>query len=322
MANIKLENLEINGYMIYQDKDSFNFGIDAVLLANFALREYGKVAGSHSSLIREGSQCVAPTDTRSSVIKICDFCTGALPIPLIMYAKRKMILGETMLSTHITRAYGMGELCEPAAVGADIIRPIVGAKQCEPALSIDAFEIDDDQVSLCNKSIIWNKENVEDAKNICDDIKVFNEDIKNIFLDREKYKSIYESFDMITCNPPYNKKGSGIINIEDKKILARHEMSITFEDICKAARLLLKSNKKFYLIHHSERLPELIMTLKSYSFEVKKVQFVHPKVSKPSALVLIEAVKNAKSSLSVLEPIIIFNEDGSYTEKIQKIYGK
>ena len=320
MKNIKLEDLEINGYHIYQDKDSFNFGIDAVLLANFALRENATGShslpvreGSYNSLIREGSQCVAPTDTRSSVIKICDFCTGALPIPLIMYAKRKMILGETMLSTHITRAYGMGELCEPAAVG---------AKQCEPALSIDAFEIDADQASLCNKSIIWNKENVEDAKNICDDIKVFNEDIKNIFLDREKYKSIYESFDMITCNPPYNKKGSGIINIEDKKILARHEMSITFEDICKAARLLLKSNKKFYLIHHSERLPELIMTLKSNSFEVKKVQFVHPKVSKPSALVLIEAVKNAKSSLSVLEPIIIFNEDGSYTEKIQKIYGK
>ena len=294
MANIKLENLEINGYMIYQDKDSFNFGIDAVLLANFALREYGKVAGSHSSpvregshnsLIREGSQCVAPTDTRSSVIKICDFCTGALPIPLIMYAKRKMMFGE-------------------------------------PALSIDAFEIDADQASLCNKSIIWNKENVEDAKNICDDIKVFNEDIKNIFLDREKYKSIYESFDMITCNPPYNKKGSGIINLEDKKVVARHEMSITFEDICKAARLLLKSNKKFYLIHHSERLAELIMTLKSYSFEVKKVQFVHPKVSKSSSLVLIEAVKNAKSGLSVLEPIIVFNEDDSYTEKIQKIYGK
>ena len=308
MANVKLENLEINGYHIYQDKDSFNFGIDAVLLANFALREYGKVSGSrsspvredsHSSSVREGSRCVAPTDIRSSVIKICDFCAGALPIPLIMYAKRRMLL-----AARAVRGDG------------------VGAKQCEPALSIDAFEIDTDQVSLCNKSIMWNKENVDDAKNIDSDIKVYKDDINNIINDREKYKSLYESFDMITCNPPYNKKGSGIINLNDKKIVARHEVSITFDEICKAARLILKSNKKFYLIHHSERLAELVLTLKANTFEVKKIQFVHPQISKPSSLVLIEAVKNASSGLSILEPIIVFEKDGSYTEKIQKIYGK
>lgn len=262
MSNIKLENLEINGYHIYQDKDSFNFGIDAVLLANFALRE--------------GSQC--------SPLQVCDFCTGALPIPLIMYAKRKMFLGENVKFT--------------------------------------AFEIDKDQVELCNKSIAYNKENVEDAKNIDSDISVINDDIKNIFNDREKYKSMYESFDMITCNPPYIKSGSGIINLNDKKIVARHEVLITFEEICKAASLILKSNKRFYLVHHSERFTEISEILKSYSFEVKKVQFIYPRVDKPSTLCLIESVKNAKVGLKVLEPIIVFENDGNYTKMVQNIYGK
>ncbi len=273
--NVKLENLEINGYMIYQDKDSFNFGIDAVLLANFALREFGaRVARPYEDT----------ASIRPYAIKICDFCTGALPIPLIMYAKRKKILSEN--------------------------------------IKIDAFEIDEEQVALCNKSIAYNKENVIDAKNINDDIKVFNDDIKNIFLDKEKYKYLYESYDMITVNPPYNKKGSGIINLNDKKIVARHEISITFDDICKAARLILKSNKKIYLIHHSDRLSEIISTLKSNSFEVKKLQFIHQDISKPSTLVLIEAVKNANSGLNVLPPIIVFENDGNYTENILKIYGK
>lgn len=262
MSNIKLENLEINGYHIYQDKDSFNFGIDAVLLANFALRA--------------GSQCLP--------LQVCDFCTGALPIPLIMYAKRKMFLGENVKFT--------------------------------------AFEIDKDQVELCNKSIAYNKENVEDAKNIDSDISVINDDIKNIFNDREKYKSMYESFDMITCNPPYIKSGSGIINLNDKKIVARHEVLITFEEICKAASLILKSNKKFYLVHHSERFTEISEILKSYSFEVKKVQFIYPRVDKPSTLCLIESVKNAKVGLKVLEPIIVFENDGNYTKMVQNIYGK
>ena len=278
MSNIKLENLEINGYHIYQDKDSFNFGIDAVLLANFALR-----AGSQCSPLQrnEGSASIRPYD---SVLKICDFCAGALPVPLIMYAKRKMFLGDKVKFT--------------------------------------AFEIDKDQVELCNKSIAYNKKNVEDAKNIDSDISVINDDIKNIFNDREKYKSMYESFDMITCNPPYIKSGSGITNISDKKIVARHEVLITFEEICKAASLILKSNKKFYLVHHSERFTEISEILKSYSFEVKKVQFIYPRVDKSSTLCLIESVKNAKVGLKVLEPIIVFENDGNYTKMVQNIYGK
>ena len=275
MSNIKLENLEINGYHIYQDKDSFNFGIDAVLLANFALRECGggaRVTRPYDA----GSQC--------SPLQVCDFCTGALPIPLIMYAKRKTFLGENVKFT--------------------------------------AFEIDKDQVELCKKSLEYNKTNVEDAKNIDDDIEVINDDIKNIFNDREKYKSMYETFDMITCNPPYIKAGSGITNLNDKKIVARHEVLITFEEICKASSLILKSNKKFYIVHHSERFTELSEILKSNSFEIKKVQFIYPNIDKSSTLCLIEAVKNAKSGIKVLEPIIVFENDGSYTEKIEKIYGK
>lgn len=275
MSNIKLENLEINGYHIYQDKDSFNFGIDAVLLANFALRECGG-----------GARVTRPYDAgvQASPLQVCDFCTGALPIPLIMYAKRKMFLGDKVKFT--------------------------------------AFEIDKDQVELCNKSIAYNKENVEDAKNIDSEISVINDDIKNIFNDREKYKSMYESFDMITCNPPYIKAGSGITNLNDKKIEARHEVLITFEEICKAASLILKSNKKFYLVHHSERFTEISEILKSYSFEVKKVQFIYPRVDKPSTLCLIESVKNAKVGLKVLEPIIVFENEGNYTKMVQNIYGK
>ncbi len=278
MSNIKLENLEINGYHIYQDKDSFNFGIDAVLLANFALRESGRMISAPT----DGGSLQGTTECRP--LRICDFCAGALPIPLIMYAKRKMFLGENVKFT--------------------------------------AFEIDKDQVELCNKSIAYNKENVEDAKNIDSDISVINDDIKNIFNDKEKYKSMYELFDMITCNPPYIKSGSGIINLNDKKIVARHEVLITFEEICKAASLILKSNKKFYIVHHSERFTEISEILKSYSFEVKKVQFIYPRVDKPSTLCLIESVKNAKAGLKVLEPIIVFEKDGTYTKMVQNIYGK
>lgn len=262
--NVKLEDLEINGYKIYQDKGSFNFGIDAVLLANFVLMNIDTVAYIDKE------------------IKICDFCSGNLPIPLIMYAKRK--------------------------------------KYFSCNVKIDAIEINEKQVELSNKSLIHNFENNIDAKSICEDIKVINDDLKNVLVDKTKYKS--ESYDVITCNPPYMKKGSGIVNDKDEKMIARHEVLITFDELCKASSYLLKSNKKFYIIHHSDRFTEIAHTLKKNFFEVKKAQFIYPSEDKPSNLVLIEAVKNANEGVKILEPIIVYDKNGNYTEKVLKIYGK
>ena len=275
MSNIKLENLEINGFHLYQDKDNFNFGIDAILLANFVLKEFSGLKMAHyQNELKKNMKNIQS-------IKICDLCSGSLPIPFIIYAK----------STN-------------------------------PKPQIDAFEIDKDQVTLSNKSIFWNKENVGLAKNIDKDINVYNEDIKNIYLDKNKYKSLYEHYDIVTVNPPYNKKGSGLINLNDKVIAARHEISITFDDICKVANLILKSNKKFYVINQTNRFTEVAETLKKYSFEIKKAAFIHPYAYKPSNLFLVEAVKNGKSGIKILPPIIIYEKTNIYTKSILEIYGK
>ena len=275
MSSIKLENLEINGFHLYQDKNNFNFGIDAVLLANFVLREYPGLSTKTSTTIKKTAAKTVST------IKICDLCSGTLPIPLIIYAK-----------------------------------------SASPKLHIDAFEIDKDQVALSNKSIIWNKDNVKLAQNIDKDINVYCEDIKNIYLDKTKYKDLYESYDIVTVNPPYNKKGSGLINVNDRVIAARHEISITFDDICRIASLILKSNRKFYVINQSNRFTEVAETLKKYSFEIKKAAFIHPYVDKPSNLFLIEAVKSGRSGIKILPPIVIYEKTNVYTKDVLKIYGK
>ena len=296
MTNIKLENLEIGGYHLYQDKNSFNFGIDAVLLANFVLRE--SFIGGAIQTVTVAKNPFPHSAKNKTTLKICDLCSGTLPIPLIIYAKSNLIT-------------------ELQKVNANLI-----SKSLSHNLTIDAFEIDENQVELSNKSIIWNKENVLDAKNIDDDIKIFNDDIKNIILNKEKYKNLYESYDIVTVNPPYNKKGSGITNLDDKKTAARHEISITFDEICKVANLILKSNKKFYFIHQTNRFTEIIGTLKKYSFAAKKICFIHPYIDKPSNLFLVEAVKGGNEGVKVLSPIIIYNKDMTYTDEVLKIYGK
>lgn len=64
----RLDDLEIRNYKIYQDSDSFCFGVDSVLLANFALRN-----------IRNKNK---------QKLKIADLCTGNIAVALIFYAKK------------------------------------------------------------------------------------------------------------------------------------------------------------------------------------------------------------------------------------------
>ena len=48
------------------------------------------------------------------------------------------------------------------------------------------------------------------------------------------------TFDAIVTNPPYKKKGTGMKNEEEQKIIARHETTATLEDLIKIAKDLLK----------------------------------------------------------------------------------
>jgi tRNA1Val (adenine37-N6)-methyltransferase len=59
---------------------------------------------------------------------------------------------------------------------------------------------------------------------------------------------------------------------------------------------------------------ELIKT-----FTILKIQ---PKQEKEPNLVLIKAIKDAGNHLKIEKPLIVYNEDGTYTDEILKIYNK
>ena len=95
-------------------------------------------------------------------------------------------------------------------------------------------------------------------------IRIINDDIKNI-------DNYFESntFDIITCNPPYFKtKEDGYRNKNDFLTLARHEIAIDLETIFKIASKNLKDNKAFYLVHRVERLDDIIVLARENKMNV------------------------------------------------------
>lgn len=152
--------------------------------------------------------------------------------------------------------------------------------------------------------------------NLTDKIKLLNMDAKKL---PEMFET--DTFDLITCNPPYfknidaSKKNNNIV-----KTIARHEIEINLDDIFKLSKKLLKNNGSVVLVHRPERLIEIIEKMKKNNIEPKRIQFVYPKIEKESNMIIIEGTKNGNPGLKILNPIIVHNENGEYNEEIKKIF--
>ena len=76
------------------------------------------------------------------------------------------------------------------------------------------------------------------------------------------------------------------------------------------------------MVHRAERIVDILYYLRKNKLEPKKIRFIHSKQNKEPNLVLIKSVKNAGEHLKIEPPFIVYNEDGTYTDEILKIYNK
>ncbi|MBE6070485.1 MAG: tRNA1(Val) (adenine(37)-N6)-methyltransferase [Clostridium butyricum] len=235
-----VDDLQLNGLRLIQKKDGFKFGIDAVLLSDFA-------------------------NVRRN-FRVMDLCTGTGIIPFLIY----------------------GKYCPKEVYG---------------------LEIQDDMVEMAQRSVHINE--------LKEKIFFLNSDLKDI-----KFLKSIERFDVVTVNPPYKLNNSGILNSSDKLSIARHEILCNLEDVIVAARTLLKDNGRLFMVHRPERLADIFELMRKYRIEPKRVKMVHPKVGKAPNIVLVEGQRDGGAYLKWDEPLYVYDENGKYTNEIDKIYGR
>lgn len=237
----RIDDLEFKGLKIIQDKKGFCFGIDSVLLSDFAKK------------IKKDS-------------KVIDLGTGTGIINILLSGKTD-------------------------------------------ASSFVGVEIQQDVAEMAERSIKLNY--------LEDKIKIINENIT-------KLKNIYKpnSFDVVVTNPPYKKINTGIVNNENKKIISRHEITASLQDFIHISSYLLKDYGEFYMVHRPERLVDIFSIMRTEKIEPKLIKFVYPNKSKKTNLVLIKGIKKGKPFLEFDKNLYIYNDDGTYTNEILKIYNK
>ncbi len=235
----RLDELQRNGYCIIQDPARFCFGMDAVLLSDFAKAK--------------------PKE------KVLDLGTGTGIIPILMEARS-------------AKAQFIG------------------------------LEIQEESADMARRSVSYNELNEK--------IEIVRGDIK----DASKIFGA-SSFDVVTTNPPYMIGTHGENSPSQAKAIARHEVLCNLDDILRESARLLKQSGRFYMVHRPFRLAEIMSKMVEYRIEPKRMRLVYPYVDKEPNMVLIEGLRGGKSRMTVEKPLIVYKEQGVYTDEIYEIYG-
>ena len=190
--------------------------------------------------------------------------------------------------------------------GTGIIPILMEAKT--EASHLIGLEIQEESADMARRSVTLN--------NLESKIEIVTGDIKQAV---ELFGK--STMDVVTSNPPYMIGQHGLKNPDSEKAIARHEVLCTLEDVVKAAAALLKPGGNFFMVHRPFRLAEIMTCLSNYKLEPKRMRLVYPFVDKEPNMVLIEANRGGRSRLTVEKPLIVYKEQGVYTDEIYEVYG-
>lgn len=170
------------------------------------------------------------------------------------------------------------------------------------------LEIQTESADMAERSVALN--------HLCEKINIVRGDIKEA-------SAIFgaSTFDVVTTNPPYMTENHGLKNPDEPKAIARHEIKCTLEDVIKESAKVLKPGGKFFMVHRPRRMVEIIEVMRKYKIEPKRIKLVHPFANREANMILIEGRRGGKPMMKVEPPIIVYKEQGVYSDEIHEIYG-
>jgi tRNA1Val (adenine37-N6)-methyltransferase len=189
--------------------------------------------------------------------------------------------------------------------GCGIIPLILGYRH--PAVNITGIEIQPELGELAASNVAINE--------LTERVTIIRGDMKSLSI-----QAVSGPVDLVISNPPYRKGRSGRVNPHPQRAAARHEILATLQDVTAAAARLLGIGGRFAIVYPAERITDLLTNLRSAGIEPKNIQTVHAKSRDPARLVLLSGIKGGGPGAVVHEPLVIYQPDGAYTDRVQAMF--
>ncbi len=130
----------------------------------------------------------------------------------------------------------------------------------------------------------------------------------------------YGSFDVVCCNPPYFRKDAGFKSENESQKIARHEILCDINDVCNAAKKMLKFGGRLCICNRPERLADVISAMKNNNIEPKSLRFISKNEKSSPWLFLIEGKLGGKPFLSI-QPNLYVKDGENFSDEMLNIYG-
>jgi tRNA1Val (adenine37-N6)-methyltransferase len=119
------------------------------------------------------------------------------------------------------------------------------------------------------------------------------------------------SFDLVVCNPPFFKKS--MKSSDPASSIARHDISLSFEQLITGAKKMLTSQGRFAVILPIEVLDDFRETARLAGFYLIRKTTINPKIGKPPKRVLLEF--SVSTAYPEANELVILLDSQTYSEK-------
>jgi tRNA1Val (adenine37-N6)-methyltransferase len=126
--------------------------------------------------------------------------------------------------------------------------------------------------------------------------------------------------DLIVCNPPYRRPGSGRTNPDEQRAVARHEIKINLVEVVQTARRMLRTSGRFITIYTAARLADLLFRMRTNGVEPKSVRTIHSNPGGEAKFIVVEGVKDGRPGLKIAPPLTVYTEHGDYTDEAKRMF--
>ena len=176
-----------------------------------------------------------------------------------------------------------------------------------PGVNIYGIEVQKELADIANLNITEN--------DMQDQITILCRDMKTL-----KHEDTSGPVDLAISNPPFRKLTSGRINPNQQRAIARHEIKATLYDVIETARRMLKTSGRFVMIYPAGRMTDILTQMRASGIEPKSIRMVHSAKNTEAKMILVEGKKGGRSGLKSGSPLIIYKENGSYSDEVEKIF--
>ena len=126
--------------------------------------------------------------------------------------------------------------------------------------------------------------------------------------------------DLVVSNPPYRRRGSGRINADSQKAVARHELRVDLETVLLTAWRMLQPGGRFSIIYPSVRTVDLVAAMRATGLEPKSLTMIHSRPASSARLVAMTGVKGGRPGLEAGPPLYLYHDDGTYTRDVEAMF--